>query len=302
MIPPWRGLLTRLLPALLFIATQAARAGDELILCGWDEVFVLKVGNPDRISTNKVWSWRAKDCPSLPEKLRDKFGSTDECKPVEGGRKILITSSGGGVALVERASGKALFSAFAGNAHSAEMLPRNRVVVAASTHAEGNRLVVFDLGRTGEPLCSTELHSAHGVIWDEKRQVLWALGYDQLNGYRLANWAGAEPKLHLVDSYPLPDPSGHDLQAAPNSNILVLTTGSHVYVFDRERRAFFPHMTWGNQRGVKCVNIHPKTGWTTLIQGDDRRWWSDTVQWLNFDPALKFPGERLYKARWCVRE
>ena len=286
----------------LLLSSPVAQAGDELILCGWDEVFALRVSETDKISTNKVWSWRAKDCPNLPENLRDKFGTTDECKPVEGGKKILITSSGGGVALVERASGKALFSAFVGNAHSAEMLPRNRVVVAGSTHAEGNRLAVFDLNQPREPIYTTELQAAHGVVWDEKRQVLWALGYEELNGYRLVNWASAEPKLHTANSYPLPDPGGHDLQATPKFDILVLTTGSHVYVFDPERRAFFPHMTWGNKAGVKCVTIHPKTGLTALVQGSDRHWWSDTVQWLDFENALKLPGQRLYKARWSVKE
>ena len=295
-------LLVRLLHALLLLSTPMARAGDELLVCGWDEVFALKVGESDRISTNKVWSWRARDCPNLPEQLRDKFGSTDECKPVEGGRKILITSSGGGVALVERASGKALFATFVGNAHSAEMLPRDRVVVAASTHAEGNRLAVFDLNQPEQAIFTTELQAAHGVVWDEKRQVLWALGFEELNGYRLANWAGAQPKLHMASSYPLPDSSGHDLQAAPNSDLLVLTTGSHVYVFDRERRAFFPHLTWGGKAGVKCVSIHPRTRQTAIIQASDRHWWSDTVQWLTFEIALRLPGARLYKARWCVAE
>ncbi len=295
-------LLTLLLPAAFFLLPSNAPAGDELILCGWDEVFVLKVGASDRISANRVWSWRARDCPNLPEQLRNKFGSTDECKPVEGGKKILIVSSGGGVALVERANRKALFSAFVGNAHSAEMLPRNRVVVAGSTHAEGNRLAVFDLGKPAKAVSTTELYSAHGVVWDEKRQTLWALGYDQLNGYRLVNWGGTEPKLHMADSYPLPDPGGHDLQLAPNRDVLVLTTGSHVYVFNLERRAFFPHMTWGDKGGVKCVSIHPKTGLTTLIQCSKPNWWSDTVRWLDFEIALKLPGERLYKARWNVTE
>lgn len=292
-----------LLPLLAWlIGLPCAPAADELILCGWDEVFALEVSGPDKISTNKVWSWRAKDCPNLPENLRDKFGTTDECKPVEGGKKILITSSGGGVALVERASGKALFSAFVGNAHSAEMLPGKRVVVAGSTHPEGNKLAVFDLKPQAEPIYTTELHSAHGVVWDERREVLWALGHEELNSYKLVNWAGPEPKLHMSNSYPLPDPGGHDLQPTPTCDILVLTTGSHVYVFDPERRAFFPHVTWGNKGGVKCVSIHPRTKQTALIQGSDRQWWSDTVQWLDFENALKLPGQRLYKARWCVKE
>jgi Family of unknown function (DUF6528) len=302
MIPLHTKRLTLLLPVLLTVSSWTARADDELILCGWDEVFALKVGNTNNISTNKVWSWRARDCPNLPKELRDAFGTTDECKPVENGEKILITSSGGGVALVERASGRVSFATFVGNAHSAEMLSRGRMVVAASTHARGNRLAVFDLAQPAESVCMVELPAAHGVVWDEKRQTLWALGHDELNGYRLANWAGAQPRLHLDSSYPLPDPSGHDLQPAPHSDFLVLTTGSHVYVFDRERRAFFPHMVWGNKAGVKCVSIHPRTRLTALIQADDRHWWSDTVQWLDFESALKLPGQRLYKARWNVKE
>ena len=290
------------LPVLLLAASLTARADDELIVCGWDEVFILKVSASAKVSTNKVWSWRAKDCPNLPENLRDKFGSTDECKPVENGQKILITSSGGGVALVERASGKALFATFVGNAHSAEMLPRNRVVVAASTHPKGNRLMVFDLAQPAETVCTADLYSAHGVVWDDKRQMLWALGNDQLNAYRLANWAGTPPKLHLDSSYPLPDLSGHDLQHAPGSDILVLTTGSHVYVFNRERCAFFPHMTLGNKAGVKCVSIHPRTHLTAIVQADDRQWWSDTVRWLDFETAFKLPGQRLYKVRWNANE
>lgn len=287
-----------MLTVCLLLLSQATRGDDELILCGGDEVFVLRVAAPGRVSTNKVWSWRAANCPNLPAHLKDKFATTDECKPVEGGKKVLITSSGGGVALVERTSGRAVFATFVGNAHSAEMLPRNRVVVAGSTHAEGNRLAVFDPGQPDEAVYTTELQAAHGVVWDDKRQVLWALGYEELHGYRLANWAGAQPKLHLSSSYPLPDPAGHDLQATPTCDLLVLTTGSHVYVFDPERRAFFPHVTWGNKAGVKSVSIHPKTKLTAIIQGDARRWWSDRVQWLDGNNDLILPGERLYKARW----
>jgi hypothetical protein len=174
--------------------------------------------------------------------------------------------------------------------------------VAGSTHAEGNKLAVFDLDQTAEAVFTTELHSAHGVAWDEKRQVLWALGYEELNGYRLVNWASPEPKLHMANSYPLPDPAGHDLQMTPKCGVLVLTTGSHVYVFDPDRRAFFPHMTLGDKAGVKSVSIHPQTKLTAVVQGSDRQWWSDAVRWLDLENALKLPGQRLYKARWCVKE
>jgi len=88
--------------------TQRCLPG-ELILCGWDEVFSLDVnalagGNPE-----KLWSWRAKGRPELPPHLSDTFNTTDECKPVAGGRRILITASGGGAALVSRETGGVCF-------------------------------------------------------------------------------------------------------------------------------------------------------------------------------------------------
>ncbi len=115
-------------------ALAAACETEELILCGDVEVYVLDL----KAGGKKVWSWRAADHPEIPEVVRKQFRTTDDCKPVEGGSKILITSSGGGVALVERAGGRVLFWASVKDAHSTEMLPRNRVLMAG---ADGNRLV-----------------------------------------------------------------------------------------------------------------------------------------------------------------
>src|SRR6185436_3535907 len=124
--------------ALLLLASCATGRGttrpSDLIVCGGDEVVILDL----RDFPKQVWSWRAADRPELPEAFRKKFGSTDDCKPVDGGRKILITSSGGAAALVERSTGKVLFYAAVPNAHSAEVIPGNRLVAASSTHLEGN--------------------------------------------------------------------------------------------------------------------------------------------------------------------
>ena len=45
----------------------------------------------------KVFSWKAQDRPELPAAFKNKFKTTDECKPVAGNR-ILITASSDGVA------------------------------------------------------------------------------------------------------------------------------------------------------------------------------------------------------------
>ena len=215
--------------------------GDEVIACGWDEVFILNADPSEGISSTKVWSWKASPSAGLPEHLLNKFRTTDECKPVEGGQKILVTSSGGGVALLERATGKALFYAYVGNAHSAEILPGSRVVVAGSTHEQGNCLAVFNLDGPEKVIYSEPLYSGHGVRWDEKHQILWALGYDELKALRLKNWDSSKPALELLHSNRLPSDSGHDLIPVPASDDLLITSNSNVYLFDTEQKKFRLH-------------------------------------------------------------
>src|SRR6185503_12299931 len=166
-------------------ARQASREA-ELVVCGWDEVFILALGEGQAPTHRKVWSWRAADSPEIPKDMHALFRSTDDCKPVDGGRRILISSSGGAVALVDRGTRRASFFARVTNAHSIEMLPGERIAAAASVSAAGtgNRIVIFDAA-TGKELASDELRSAHGAVWDDSRRVLWALGGDVLRAYTL---------------------------------------------------------------------------------------------------------------------
>src|ERR1043165_7700664 len=76
---------------------HAAPVARELITCGRDKVLILDLNARDAAGTPKtIWSWRAADRAELPPDVRLLFRSTDDCKPVDGGRRILITSSGGG--------------------------------------------------------------------------------------------------------------------------------------------------------------------------------------------------------------
>jgi hypothetical protein len=85
--------LLLLLPLILLPAfAQGADVEDELILCGWDVVAILKMSDPPQ----KIWEWKADTCSTLPGLLRTRFATTDDCKPVDGGEKVLITSSGWG--------------------------------------------------------------------------------------------------------------------------------------------------------------------------------------------------------------
>ncbi|MFH1069331.1 MAG: DUF6528 family protein, partial [Candidatus Glassbacteria bacterium] len=197
----------------------------ELILCGWDEVFILRLAGPTDSLPEKVWSWKAQDCPDLPDTMKPKFLSTDDCKPVDGGGKILITSSSEGIALVERAGGRLLYFASAPNAHSADLLPGGRIAVAVSHFEDrGDRLMVFDLAEPGRVVTSSELSWGHGVVWDAERELLWALANQAIHVYRLADWNLANPRLETVDTIPLPESGGHDFYPVPHTSLIAFST------------------------------------------------------------------------------
>lgn len=270
----------------------------KLIVCGWDEVYMLDTADKSGSAPPKIWSWKGKACRSIPETHRGLFGSTDDAKPIDGAQKILISSSASGVALVERNTRQAVFYANVKNAHSVEMLPNNRIVVAASTNAAGNRVVLFDVSQPDKPLWHDELYSAHGVVWDAQRQILWALGYDQLRAYHLADWDTASPHLTQIATYVLPDKQGHDLQAVPKDNALLISTHSHVYLFDRDSHMFTLHPLLKDKERVKSLSINPNTGQLAYTQAEGQNWWTEHIHLLNPSRTLYLPGARIYKVRW----
>ncbi|WP_337176699.1 DUF6528 family protein [Paludisphaera sp.] len=293
-----------LIPMLLALLASSAPAAsdDALLLCGFEEVFAVSPRALAAGKVEKLWSWKAEGREGLPEAVARRFGTTDDCKPVRDGRQVLITSSGGGCALVDYPSGAVKWSAVVENAHSIELLPGDRVVVAGSTGANGNRLVLFDLARPDAPIWHAPLHSAHGVVWDEPRRALWAIGYDELRRYSLADWDSDRPSLKLERTHPLPDDGGHDLQAVPGSNDLAVTTHATVSLFDRETGEFRPHPALGGRKHVKALAIHPTTGETYFVQADSPEWWSRSLRSLDPPRTIPVEGERLYKARWLIDE
>lgn len=152
--------------------------------------------------TGKVaWEWTAADS-GLSAAEQAWFDLPDEAKPVYNRTCVLVTASGGGVALIRIADKKAMFYAKpGGNPHSAEVLPDGNVVVASST---GNLLSVYVYNGAdsyvSRPAFTMPVHSAHNVVWDRKRGCLWTATGAQLlklayNGKRTA------PELTQVRSY-----------------------------------------------------------------------------------------------------
>jgi hypothetical protein len=280
-------------------ARQKGSDVSTLFACGGPQVLTLRL----RLAESSAeiverTDWEAGKSEGMPAEMVPKFKTTDDCKPIDGGARLLVTSSGSGVAIVERATGKTEFYATVPNAHSAEVLPGGRVVVAASTSPTGNRLIVFDRTRNDLEIFTTPLVSAHGTHWVESERTLWALGLLELQAYELANWGSAKPSLKLRETFRLPSRGGHDLSAVPGTSRFVVTTEHEALIFDRTTGQFTRHPDIGSLVNVKSVTIHPATGRTAFTLADPPDWWTRTVRFLGPEATLTFPDDRLYKVRW----
>ena len=270
----------------ILLACARAEPPDALLLCAGSNELSVR----DAATGAKLWRWSGADAEGLAAEERRRFDHLDECKPLDGGKRILISASNSGCALLEYPSGRIVWKAAATNAHSLELLPRDRIVVASSL--SGDKLVLFDLKGGAQPVWKTPLHSAHGVVWDAQRGVLWALGFDELRRYTLADWDTAHPSLALKSTHPLPAEDGHDLRAIPDSADLLVTTETGVFVFDRERGEFRKHPTLGEMAKLKSVDIHPATKRTVFGA------WSAKLEFLDPAGALTLRDAHPYKTRW----
>lgn len=139
------------------IETDDARSTEvtELIFCGDNMVYMIDAGLADETGYKNAvtWSWDATTAAATLGLAASRCNHLDDCKPVDNGKKLLVTSSYNWCALLDIATGEVLFHTTAApNAHSAEMLPDNRIAVACSegSNSNNNKVQVYDIG-TSEP-------------------------------------------------------------------------------------------------------------------------------------------------------
>ena len=281
--------------ALIALLTGCINQPQEIVVCGDDKVIIIDKSASDSTNVKITWQWRVSDATDLPAGYQKYLVPTDECKPVDYNSKILITSSGGGVVLIDRQTKKPLFFAHVPNAHSAELLPGNRIVVALSTAEKGNCIQLFNISEPGKVVFEDSLYSGHGVVWVDKIKRLFALGYSELRSYSLKNWDSEKPVLKLEKTWKLPDESGHDLSYVTD-NSLALSTHRSVWTFDVKSGRFSPLKQLEGVENVKSVNYDLKTGELVYTKGEIS-WWTHNVYLKNPDKTITISDLNIYKAR-----
>ena len=205
------------------------------LVCGDSKIMMVDLAASGDSTPEIVWDWDAHRAEDLPEHYRkEKFNSIDECKAVNSGNQILISSSSGAVAIIEKNSKSVSFYAEVPNAHSVELLPGNMLAAAASTAENGNKIIIYDLNQSGKILFTDSLYSAHGLVWDNERKSLYALGYDVLREYKLLN----QKELKKINEWTIPGISGHDLQMGSGNDKLFITENLGAWYFDLREHSF----------------------------------------------------------------
>jgi hypothetical protein len=276
---------------------------DRLYACGDDQVREYRITGSGAV---EAWRWTAADAQDLPLAYRTRLlGHIDECKPVDGGRAILVTASTGGVVLIDRGTGKVTFRATASMAHSADLLPGGLIAVALSIHKDGDRLELYDRQRSEMPLWHLPLSSGHGAVWDAGRQQLFVLSHDLIQAYRIAGTRRA-PVLVEAARWTLPGRrDGHDLSRRPDGRYLV-TTDDGVWIFD-PAGGFAALPALNPKLRVKAVSMTAGTSRSTddgrlaWVQAEES-WWATGFMIAGSDGGdpvrIAVDGLHLYKVRW----
>lgn len=123
-----------------------------------------------------VWEWEPLT-GGIPLAKRSLFKNPSECKPVLNNEYVLMTASGGAVALIRFADKKVMCYAECGvNPHSAEILPDGNIVTAESKQGEINLFAVDMEKGTMVKKSTKKIGNAHNLVWDAKRQCIYTTG------------------------------------------------------------------------------------------------------------------------------
>ena len=288
--------------ALLLLLCVISLYGKDLrnqILCSNQatrDVLVMDVDGDWSKPESILWKWNPEGDPNIPADRLKRFNHIDETKVVNGGKQILVTSSTGGMALVDVATKQSVFTGYpGGSTHSADLLPDGTIITASST---GNFLMVFtrkDGEKTAHKTFKLTFADAHGVVWDKLLGLVWAVGKEAVICCRY-NFDYENPQLTIVESFPLkPNPYwGHDLILLEKERKLLMT-GRNMLEFDTMTGQYKLFL---KRKSVKSISIHPETG-EQLVQIPKENYWNDTVTLLNGDRKWTLPGNaKIYKARW----
>jgi hypothetical protein len=270
-------------------------------------ILVMDPGQADWSAANPkavLWSWRPADSGMDP----GGFGLPTEVKvrrvPAWGqGQWIAVSDSRGFMGVVSYPGKEKKWVVNAGksaNVHGIEILPNGNVAAAASTGG-WVRVYAASQGSTSSTYAQFDMKDAHNVLWDPRRQVLWAVGGRQLVELRVEGSDGA-PSLRLVKTTALPSDGGHDLSPVYGDvDTLQVTTVEQVYLFHKDDDRF---SLLADTPNIKSINRQPGTGqWIETsphASCTEDSWCTNVIDLRHPDGVRERPSAAVYRARILI--
>lgn len=288
-------------------AKVAEGESTELVFCGDNHVFVINADlAKETYKEGILWSLDVKTLASGLGLAASKCDHLDECKFVDNGTKLLLTSSYGWCALLDYPTGKMLFhTTQVPNAHSAEYIPGGYIAVATSAGSTDlhNRVQLYSVEKSEQILASIYLYSGHGLVWDYSRNVLYGAGGDALKVFDIT--FGEKPAITLKKTVNAPKTGIHDLMRVDNSTLTV--AGDHAYLFNIDTETFTEMNLFSGSSAIKSLNYNGETGeiWYTdaTIPEGSESWSSQKIRYStnkdgsSADRIIKVPDMDMYKVR-----
>ena len=178
---------------------------------------------------------------------------------------IMFTSSSGYVGVASYPEEKCLWEVeLKGTSpHSIEYLPSGLVAVASSGGSDTSKgfIRVYSTEKArNNRYASAQLTSAHAVLWDETREVLWAMGSSEIVAYEIGGDSEA-PTMTKISSYGCNGmKGGHDLSAISGNDDQVWVGGSIIRIFDKTTGELISNYAGSSQidaGNVKCICSFP---------------------------------------------
>ncbi|TVR92203.1 MAG: hypothetical protein EA428_04220 [Spirochaetaceae bacterium] len=271
-----------------------------------NRIMALDVGLEWSDSKACLWSWAPEEDKAVPQIHKPWFALLNEVKPIAESSKLLVTASGGAVAIVDIERAAATWYTYVGgNPHSAAMTNDGTVLCVAS---DGNMLGAFrsEESATG-PAQVLRLSDAHGVCFEPRSCQVIALGGQKAivlswdDGASGGSWLTVQREVLLPCSSGSSKrvyPGGHDL--APSGRLpgrYYVSDLDFLWLLDVEGARFEPFPVHGRTSDIKSISERVSDARTVVVRAAEQ-WWSDTVEEIPGPRRWKLPDSRIYKARW----
>ena len=265
-------------------------------------------GNPNANWNNNssvLWKWSVKRGKGVPtnqlSKYRSVFTNLSDVRRIMYQNQIHLIfcgSHGNGIAMMNMKTGHVVYWANAGGSpHAIAALPDGNMVVA---DAKGY-IKVFCTLRSNNSSAQKFRHAgAHGVVWDGKKQLMWAWGGTRMEAYKYNN-SRSNPRLTSVRKYRLPKSwgkgGGHDLAPMLGTNKLLFSWRLGIGTFDTVTKQWVDFSRKG--RNPKGLSYNPDRDEVIYTRPDSKDSRTYRVRSLT-EPDRIRRGGKWYKAKWFI--